>query len=197
MNQSNVTRYTKPVLVFALVFGSVLWQLIRPSGPKEWLDLVGCVAIAANAFFLLYDAWLWRLNPGERIPRLAKRYVGTLAYLEKGEHREKQIEFSFVQRRHSVLVETRTNESSSHSIASEIVVEDNAFVLYYVYRTTPVAEAESGNPIQLGTCRVVIPEQPFAWSRAWILPRAPDVLYGKYWTGRRTCGDIRFQAMNT
>lgn len=197
MNQSMFSRYIKPLLFLAVVIGAVCWKLFHPISLNDWFGIAGGTALAANILLFLYDAWGWQINPRERIPRLAKRYAGTLTYQENGKLLDKQVEFSFVQKRHSVTVETTTDESTSHSITSEIVAEDNAFVLYYTYRTTPFSKVEDGNPTQHGTCRVVIPAQPFAWSRAWILPKAPDQLMAKYWTSRRTCGDIRLQAVSS
>ena len=195
MNQSPVFNYIKPLLYLTLGCGLVYWFVFHPKTPHEWVGCVGYVAIAAHVLLFLYEYWGWRFNPFERIPRLESKYIGTLAYEWNGSSHTKTIDISIKQHRSSVSVSTKTDESESQSLASAIVKEEGSFSVYYVYRTSPFASVEIENPIQLGACRIVIPEQPFAWSRAWVLPQAPHVLSAKYWTSRKTCGDIRLQAI--
>ena len=194
---NSFSRYVKPLLYFAFGCGIVFWMVFHPNTPQAWLGFVGHVSLAASVLLFIYETVGWRINPFERIPRLKHQYTGTISYEWNGIAETKQIEVSIEQQRSSVSVTTQTNESTSRSLASAIVKEEGSYSVYYVYRTTPLAEVEGRNPIQLGTCRIVIPKQSFAWSRAWVLPKAPDQLMAKYWTSRKTCGDIRLQAVKT
>lgn len=192
---NSFSRYIKPLLYFALGCGIVFWMIFHPNTPQAWIGFVGHVALAANVLLFIYEAVGWRINPLERIPRFKNRYMGTITYEWNGITQTKQIEVLVDQKRSSVSVTTKTNESTSRSLASAIVKEEGSYSVYYVYRTTPLAEVEDGNPIQLGTCRIVIPEQPFSWSRTCFFPQAPAELSAKYWTSRKTCGDIRLRAV--
>lgn len=190
MRQYSISGYIKPLLFFAVLFGWVFWLKFHPSTLKEWFNISGYAVIVANMFCFLYDAWLWKFNPLERMPRLARDYSGTLVYKENGESCQKPIHVSIVQRRLSVSVTTETDKMTSRALASSLVEEEGGISLYYVYRTTPKAAMENDNPVQTGTCRIFLESVPVSCSKAWVWPKVPKKISAKYWTSRGTVGDI-------
>lgn len=54
--------------------------------------------------------------------------------------------------------------------------ENEQYVLYYTYITNPKSKYSKENPIQYGTCRLLI--------------NSTDKLTGTYWTSRKTIGDM-------
>lgn len=83
----------------------------------------------------------------------------------------------------SIDIKVNTGINSSVTIYATIVNEFGQNVLYYTYMTNPSAETQQKNPIQHGTCRMVLTE-------------SNRELSGKYWTSSKTVGDIEWVATN-
>lgn len=75
----------------------------------------------------------------------------------------------------------QTDINSSVTTTAMIVKEYGQDILYYTYMTNPSAATQSDNPIQHGTCRMVLCEDNTR-------------LIGKYWTSSNTTGDIEWDA---
>ena len=69
-----------------------------------------------------------------------------------------------------------TNEITSNTIVANLVEENEEYILYYTYITNPKSKE---NPIQHGTCRLMLSNK--------------DCLTGSYWTSRQTIGDIELK----
>lgn len=69
-----------------------------------------------------------------------------------------------------------TNEITSSTMTSSIVVENEEYVLYYTYLTNPKSKFIKGNPIQYSTCKIIL--------------KSKAELHETYWTTQQTIGDI-------
>lgn len=72
-----------------------------------------------------------------------------------------------------------TNEITSNTIVANLVEENEEYILYYTYITNPKSKYSKENPIQHGTCRLMLSNK--------------DYLTGSYWTSRQTIGDIELK----
>ena len=79
----------------------------------------------------------------------------------------------------SVKVQITTNEITSNTIVANLVEENEEYILYYTYITNPKSKYSKENPIQHGTCRLMLSNK--------------DCLTGSYWTSRQTIGDIELK----
>jgi hypothetical protein len=124
----------------------------------------------------VYEKFLWRYNPLEKIPRLNKKYNGKIIYDYNGSHNEKEISIFINQTLLSIRITIKTNEITSNTISSNLLFENGEYVLYYNYITDPKSQYIQQNPIQRGTCRLIIDSEV--------------ELRGTYWTTQKTIGDI-------
>ena len=126
----------------------------------------------------IYERILWRYNPLEKIPRLRKEYEGLLKYSYDGVSGEKKIKIAIKQSLLNISLKITTDEIISNSVYANIILENEEYILYYIYTTNPKSEYIAKNPIQYGACRLII-----------------DTDYemrGIYWTSQKTIGDIYF-----
>ena len=124
----------------------------------------------------IYEKILWRYNPLEKTPKLNKKYEGTLKYNYEGVSGEKKIKIVIKQSLLNISLKILTDEINSYSLFGNIILENEEYVLYYTYITSPKSEFIYKNPIQYGTCRLIID---------------PDYeMRGTYWTSQKTTGDI-------
>ena len=75
-----------------------------------------------------------------------------------------------------VRVYSKTDINNSASVIGNITEENGQHFLYYTYVTNPKTNDQKKNPIQYGTCRMLI-------------ENISD-FEGKYWTSAGTAGDI-------
>lgn len=80
-------------------------------------------------------------------------------------------------------IQMATYINSSVTITAAIVHEYGQDVLYYTYMTNPSSATQKENPIQYGTCRMILDEDNARIS-------------GKYWTSSNTVGDIDWLAVD-
>ena len=80
-------------------------------------------------------------------------------------------------------IQMATDINSSVTITAAIVHEYGQDVLYYTYMTNPSSATQKENPIQYGTCRMILDEDNARIS-------------GKYWTSSNTVGDIDWLAVD-
>ena len=128
---------------------------------------------------VIYEKYLWRYAPFVNFPKLKKEYKGVLKYNYNNKVGEKLIKIEIKQTFLSIRVKSKTNEVVSKTLISELIEENEEFVLYYTYITTPVSEFSDRNPIQIGTCKLIIDDI--------------NNIRGSYWTNRKTIGDLYFQ----
>ena len=124
----------------------------------------------------IYEKYLWKFNPLIKIPKLKKDYQGKIEYICNDIKGEKSVNLVVKQSFLNVSISLKSDEINSKTITSEIVQENNQFVLYYTYITYPSSIYLQKNPMKLGTCRLVIIDK--------------NNIQGTYWTNGKTIGDI-------
>ena len=132
--------------------------------------------------FLSKYRWLWEYFADYEVPILKNEYNCTIKYEWDGKKGEKQSQIEIIQTYSSINVTLITDEIRSDSIISEIKKQDNTFILYYIYNTSPKAEFNSVNPAQYGGCKIVLDSITKSISN--------QNLSGSYWTTSKTIGDI-------
>lgn len=149
-------------------------------------------AVYMNLLVLAYIKLVWLVCPFESMPCFCKKYRGRLKYLYDSGGK-KNVEIQIEQTLLSINIKMITNETTSNSITSSLVEENNCWMLYYTYITSPNASSSAKNPIQKGSACLEI-EKPKRTIKTLYFPvfnRVPR-LKGTYWTSRNTIGDLEF-----
>lgn len=94
---------------------------------------------------------------------------------------KKEISVKIKQTLFSIKILVVTNEMTSNTIVGNLVKENDESVLYYTYITNPKSKYSKENPVQYGTCRLLIDHV--------------NHLSGTYWTSRQTIRDIELEKM--
>ena len=115
---------------------------------------------------------------------MKEQYDGIIYYKLYAIAGEKSISVWIKQTWLGIDVKTKTDINSSVTITATILSEFGQDVLYYTYMTNPSAATQKSNPIQHGTCRMV-------------LNGDNKTISGKYWTSSNTTGDIEWKAVET
>ena len=142
-------------------------------------DLLGFASEAISIAVIIsgvYEKFLWRYNPLESTPKLAKRYNGTLK--SNYDHVERKAHLEIKQTLLSIHVTLATNESKSKSLSASIDEILGEMQLTYCYLNTPKAEYRNRSEIHYGTATLSIAD--------------PAALDGQYYTDRATNGDMVF-----
>jgi hypothetical protein len=148
----------------------------KPTSSYDCFGFAGEVISVALILMKIYEHWLWQYNPLEKIPNINGEYAGNIEYNYNGNSDKKETTITIKQSLFSTNVKITTNEITSNTITSSIVLENNEYVLYYTYITNPKNKYSKENPIQYGTCRIIV--------------KSKTELQGIYWTTRQTIGDI-------
>lgn len=167
--------------IIILVIFIMLYKFKMPKSVLEYWDLILESAGYSAIAIIIYERYLWKYNPFIKIPRLKKKYTGVLLYNFKGKSGEKTVEIEIKQSFLSTDVRLKSDETSSKTITSDLVEENGEFVLYYTYITNPLSRYSVTNPIQVGTCKLVIGNI--------------NDIRGNYWTSRKTIGDLHFRSI--
>lgn len=176
-----IQKLIKPSIFLAAVIFAICCLIKKPQEFGDYTSYLGYSVTAVTVCFFVYEKWLWRKLPWNRTPVLKKKYTGTIHYNYKGVAGEKSIHVQIKQSWLGVEIKTSTDFNSSVTIAAAIVNEFGQDVLYYTYMTNPSAAIQRENPIQHGTCRMILNEENTRIS-------------GKYWTSSNTTGDIEWVA---
>ncbi len=177
--RENIIKSLKVTSFFSL-FVFVVFCLFRtPVGYRDLISYAGYSVAISSALFVVYEKWLWKYIPLNRPPILMKEYKGKILFKFNGRSGEKSVAILTNQSWLTVAVKAKTDINSSSTIVSTIVKEHGENVLYYTYMTNPSAATQKNNPIQYGTCRMV-------------LEGDNQRLKGKYWTSSNTTGDIEW-----
>ena len=105
-------------------------------------------------------------------------------YVDNEETKIKKIDVYVTQTLFSIKVKTKTDINSSFTVSASIEQEYGNYFLYYTYITDPNANVQKDNPIQHGTCRMM-------------LQTDTQCIEGKYWTSGRRTGDIYWKAVKS
>lgn len=181
MNE-RIKSLIKPMIFAAAIFFGLCCLVKKPEKLEDYTSYIGYAITGVGILFFLYERFLWRWIPWNRPPILKTKYNGILKYKFKVEE-TKPIEIEVKQTWSSVIVNTKTDINSSYSVIGNIVKEhDDVYVLYYTYQTNPTSATRRNNPIQYGTCRMV-------------LDKKNEKISGNYWTSQKTIGDIEWTAV--
>lgn len=161
--------------------------------PKEIYGIteIGFTAIGISVICVgLYEKWGWRLNPLLDIPRFQSKYNGKVCYNYDNKKGEKEVEITVQQTFLFVNVSLKSDEIISNTVTSNLIKENNVYVLYYTYITNPSSNAIEKNPIQRGLARLMIDTK----KNCFFIPRV-RTMSGQYWTNRLTIGDLKFDVL--
>lgn len=164
----------------AIVVFIIRCFIVKPSDLYALWGAMGEAVTITLFFMFLYEKWIWRLNCFEKVPHIYGKYEAKLEYEYEGKRKTKSIQINIKQSLLQTNVEIITNEISSQSITSSLVLENEQSILYYTYITSPKSRYSTNNPIQYGTCSIMI--------------RDGELPVGTYWTSRQTKGDITFKS---
>lgn len=172
-------KLIKPMIILAAIIFACCSLIKKPISLDDYTCYLGYSISVVSVLFFLYERSFWRLIPWNRPPVLKRRYDGTINFHFKGNGEQKKIDIIIHQTLTSVRITTTTDINSSISTVGSFVKENGQDVLYYSYITNPSATIIKKNPIQYGTCRM-------------ILDNDTKNLHGNYWTSMQTTGDIRW-----
>lgn len=178
--KNNYQKYIKPITFLAVVIVFVQYLFVKSTKIEDLWSFISNSVAVVSALSIFYVNLGWRFNPFEKIPRLKKQYKGVLKFNYKSKPGEKPIELKIKQTLFSINITSKTDINKSSTIIGSIVLENDEYVLYYNYRTSPDL-AVKNNPIQHGTCRIILDNI--------------KELKGCYWTDRNTTGDIILKPM--
>ena len=179
--RERIQKLIKPSIYLTAILFAVCCLVKKPQEISGLTEYLGYSSAAMTVCYFVYEKWLWRKIPWNRPPVLKAKYIGTIRYIYNEVADEKPIHVQINQSWLQIEIKTSTDINSSVAIVADIVQECGQDVLYYTYMTNPTAETQSKNPIQYGTCRMVLNEDNTKIS-------------GKYWTSAHTTGDIEWAA---
>jgi hypothetical protein len=182
MRELHVTAFVWTVTAVWVVI-LVLHRLTVPTGALNWISDVSAVVVA---LMLVFERWLWRW----RIFRgwLVRRPDIHGTWRVSFESNYEGVENDGGTRRSGVLVARQTllsldvrlftAESTSVSVAAEVVEEGEGGVVAYVYRNEPRVSVRMRSPMHYGAARLIVGELK------------PSAMMGEYWTDRGTVGEM-------
>lgn len=183
----NMNKQQKEIINIC-VWGTIVFFVLRCM--IDWKSILKEVSIynlygyAGEAFGVaaiftgIYEKTLWRLNPFEKFPKLAKRYHGTLKSSYYNIERNGTLEIK--QTLLSIQITLITSESRSTSFVASIDDIYGEMKLTYIYLNTPQMKYSAQSVKHFGTAVFSLND--------------PMVLEGQYYTDRKTVGDMTFIA---
>lgn len=136
--------------------------------------------LSVFAFLFVSFAWKWKVFRGWLVPfpNISGKWKGYLESSYEGARKRIPIELSIRQTFLHIQIKLSTNESKSNSIAAAFNIDDDRNIkqLCYTYRNEPKAKFQERSPIHYGSVILDIDDN--------------NKMSGKYWTGRKTTGDI-------
>lgn len=130
--------------------------------------------------FFVYEKWLWKCMPFHDIPKLHKKYEGTLKSSYDNKVRNIYVTVNQTLFRTSITI--GTDESQSHTVVANFDITDNYKRLIYTYHNEAMAEHNDRSPQHYGTTILDVENK--------------NELTGKYYTDRNTTGDIKLHKTN-
>lgn len=178
--KSKIKILIKLSCIVAIIIFILLYNFKTPEAILDYWDLILESAGYSIIMSFVYEKYLWKYKPMINIPKLNKKYNGVLNYYYKGKTGEKTVEIEIKQTFLSTKVKLKSDEMNSKTITSELIEENEEFVLYYTYITNPSSKYIDNNPIQIGTCKLIVDDV--------------NDIKGSYWTNRKTIGDLHFHS---
>lgn len=140
-------------------------------------------AIGVSAIVMMvFNKWAWKwrwLHWTHDVPMLSRNYNGEFISDYDGVKRFGKIIIS--QTFLNVTVQLKSDESCSRSLIASFNKLQSVQYLIYTYQNDPKAEIQDRSPIHYGTAMLNISN--------------PKILEGNYFTGRKSRGSIRFEAV--
>lgn len=156
-------------------FNNISWELIWNTihnNTKQYIFLF---------MFVVYEKWLWKCLPFHNIPKLHKKYEGTLK--STYDNKERKIYVTINQTLFGTSVTVKTDESQSYTVTANFDITDNYKRLIYTYHNEAKAEYNERSPQHYGTTILDVENK--------------NELTGKYYTNRKTTGDIILYKTNS
>lgn len=178
MVKYNIKTYTAIITVLAVGFFILYVTLFN-------LPIIESVSysittISVFAFLFVSFAWKWKVFRGWLVPfpNISGKWKGYLESSYGSAGKRIPIKLSIKQTFLHIQIELSTKESKSNSIAAAFNIDDDRSIkqICYTYRNEPKAKYQEISPIHYGSVILDID--------------ASDKMSGKYWTGRKTIGDI-------
>jgi len=186
-----IKRYIWLFVVLTLATFSLFFFLgghyLRPNALAIWGDVGKTVAIVTFCA-VLFEKWMWKLPISlkflVRIPCLEGLWKGNIRYKMDGCDAvyEKPVSVEIRQSLFNIMIETKTDESSSRSICASFNIDDSSGLklLVYSYLNIPKQEFRDSSHIHYG-------------STLFEVGKTEKTMEGYYWTDRKTRGDITIE----
>lgn len=142
----------------------------------ELVDVISYSVTITTVISIIYATFLWKYNPLEKYPRLNNKYKGIINTEKYG---NKNIE---VEIKHNLIytyLKLKSKESVSKSKSFNIFKEGEDWILIYSYMNEPKILEREHSDIHYGTCVLDITNK--------------NKIYGKYYTDRKTVGEIELE----
>jgi hypothetical protein len=148
----------------------------------NFLSFIGEAIGAAAIVMAVFNKWAWKwkwLRSTHDTPVLAKKYKGT--FISDYDSATRSGVIIIDQTFLTVAVQLKTIESSSRSLTASFSEVQSVLYLIYTYQNDPRAEIQERSPMHYGT--------------AMLDASNPMILEGNYFTGRKTRGSMKFEAV--
>jgi len=166
-----IKKYLKYIVVIS-IFSFIIIDSIFPK--DSIINNITKTVPVLTIVYVLYSKYLWKFNPIEKIPRLHKNYTGVFVSTYK--NKKNFVDLQVKQTLFNVQIIYKTKESCSSSMNAYIYCERGEWKLIYNYLNEPDNIYRNRSEIHYGTCILSL----------------GDVknINGKYYTDRKTTGDI-------
>ena len=174
---------SKNRIKFLICFAVILYSTIAFISGEAFRS-IGWTTSATFTLYYLYDLFLWKFNPLEKMPKLEKKYEAR--YLSSHNNREEEYVWIVSVRQNLSTIkisETSKDEGKnapSHSCCGVIFQSENKnWQICFTYLTYPnINLREKGDNMHYGTCLLDIDDNMN--------------ISGNYFTDRKTNGTVKW-----
>ena len=148
----------------------------------NFFGYIGEAIAIAVIIMAIFNKWAWKwqwLCWTHGMPVLARRYRGE--FISDYDNIKHLGEIIVDQTFLTVAILLKTEESSSRSLTASFSKVQSVQYLIYTYQNDPRAEIQDRSPMHYGTAMVNISN--------------PMIMEGNYFTGRKSRGSIKFEAV--
>ncbi len=176
--------------VVVAVFAGGIW-LTGGQLNSQWLRFYSAAVFVATLALTLWEAFIWRLPPIQRINAVPRNvrgtWKGTLTSLWINPETStspppKTVYLVIRQQASSVSVTLLTDESRSSSFMGQVDTVEGSTTLSYSYRNRPSPSVEHRSRIHHGSTLLDVSGRP------------ANRLIGRYWTDRDSRGELDFDS---
>lgn len=174
-----VSKYIWMAIVLFALRCAISWKDLTANASLYNLygfagEAIGVAAILMAA----YERFLWKFMPFEDVPVLRKVYTGIIK--SSYDNLERKATLKIKQSLLSVHITLITNESRSQSLSASIDEILGEKQLTYCYLNTPKSKVRHRSEVHYGTAMLCVEN--------------PNRLTGRYYTDRKTIGDMEFSS---